>query len=110
MSYVLPKVVSSPRDHWELIDVLCDGGPQNASVAFGRWDEDEVVALRWNGDDTEGSALGNPQSRGLATWFVLPDWLAEATLQTLLARAGTGDSSVNRAALDRALKHFRKAR
>ena len=103
MAYIVPQNVSSPRDHWELVDVLYDGGPQNAAVAFGRWDHREVVVARWNGDDDDGSVLGNPQSRGLPTWFVLPDWLAVTTLRTLIAQHAAGDLHVQRAALDRAL-------
>lgn len=108
MAYVLPQNVTSPRDRWEFLDVLYDGGPQRPAIAFGRWDESEIIAIRWNGDDQEGSAVGNPQSRGLATWFVLPDWLALATLHALLAQHVAGDKHVVKSALDQAFAHFKK--
>lgn len=35
--------------------------------------------MRWNGD--EENPIGNPQSRGLATWFILPEKYIEAVLR-----------------------------
>ncbi len=40
--------------------------------------------LRWNGDGDEESPVGNPQSLGLPTWFILPEGkITEAILSTL---------------------------
>jgi hypothetical protein len=49
------------------------------------WDGDPVMALRWNGgsDDSRFPGIGNPQSRGVPTWFVLPDVVGDAVLQML---------------------------
>src|ERR1700694_4205477 len=69
--YIQPSDVQSPRRHWSLIHVLFDGGPNESSLAIGRWDNKPVLAMRWNGN--EDSPLGNPQSRGLPTWFIVPD-------------------------------------
>lgn len=68
-----PEDVHSPRKRWSLIDVLYNGGedPGEDAVAIGRWDNNVVLAARWNG--APGS-LGNPVSTGQATWFILPDW------------------------------------
>jgi hypothetical protein len=63
--------VISPKNHWSLIAVLDDAGPGGIAVALGKWDQKPILAKRWNGDD-EDDALGNPQSRGLPTWFILP--------------------------------------
>jgi hypothetical protein len=63
--------VISPKNHWSLIAVLDDAGAGDIAVALGKWDQKPVLAMRWNGDD-ENNALGNPQSRGLPTWFILP--------------------------------------
>jgi hypothetical protein len=63
--------------------------------------------VRWNGEDAEGSTLGNPQSSGHATWFVLPEWMVEDTLRKVLERDAAGDTGVLRSALDRALTRFR---
>lgn len=69
-SFIPAKDVISPKAHWALIDVVADLGPDNIAVAVGRWDGNPVLAMRWNGGAT--NRLGNPQSRGLPTWFVLP--------------------------------------
>jgi hypothetical protein len=79
--YTPPTLVISPKIHWNLITVLEDGGPSRPSLAVGRWDNNPVLALRWNGNDE--NPTGNPQSRGLATWFVIPDGFVEAILSTL---------------------------
>jgi hypothetical protein len=71
MAYPLPQTVRSPRAHWTLIDVLYDGGEESYSIAVGIWDEDPVLAIRWNGSDE--TPTGNPQSRGLPTWFIMPE-------------------------------------
>jgi hypothetical protein len=75
----MPTQVISPKLHWQLIDVLYDGGAGNPAVAIGRWDGKVVVAMRWNGTGKD-NPIGNPQSRGLSTWFVMPDEFAELIL------------------------------
>jgi hypothetical protein len=77
-AYIKPADVHAPKRHWSLIHVLFDGGedaPKNpsppSSLAIGRWDNRPVLAIRWNGNDE--NPLGNPQSRGLPTWFILPE-------------------------------------
>jgi hypothetical protein len=71
-----PTTVRSPKAHWTLIDVLYDGGNDEHSLAIGEWDGTRVLAARWNG--ASAKEIGNPQSRGLPTWFVLPEvyWAA----------------------------------
>jgi len=69
MSYVRPETVISPKVHWMLADVLLDDGPGGPAYALGFWDGEPRIGFRWNGD--EGNSLGNPQSRGLATWVML---------------------------------------
>lgn len=68
--YKKPEEVTSPRRNWSLTRVLEDNGPDNVSLALGKWDEVPVLAMRWNGSDE--NPIGNPQSRGLPTWFILP--------------------------------------
>lgn len=80
-SYILPSECHSPRAHWSLVTVLEDRGPEDISLAVGRWDGEPVLAMRWNG--TDGSKVGNPQSRGLPTWFILPGDYAEKILVLL---------------------------
>lgn len=86
--YVKPDEVLAPKRRWQLFHVLFDGGnrthpraePNSAvSLAIGRWDGRPALAMRWNG--TADEPLGNPQSRGLATWFIVPDQYVEAILK-----------------------------
>jgi hypothetical protein len=54
-----------------LIQILDDPKKPNSGVlALGRWDNRPVLAMRWNGNDN--NPIGNPQSRGLPTWFIVP--------------------------------------
>ena len=83
MPYIKPEQARSPRQHWTLIQVLIDQGESddNAgkwSLAVGEWDGERRLAIRWNG--TEDRPAGNPQSRGMPTWFVLPPEFEEALI------------------------------
>ncbi len=74
--YLRPEEVLSPRSHdVEVIEVILDPGEGEMSVARILWDGEERVAVRWNGRNDQ--PLGNPSSRGHATWTVLGDYLAE---------------------------------
>lgn len=83
MAYTKPENVDSPRSRWRLRKVLYDSGEDGWSAAEGQWERDgfwnEVLAIRWNGS----TPPGNPQSRGLPTWFIVPDHLAEAVRMRL---------------------------
>jgi hypothetical protein len=59
--------------------VLYNTGQAGWSVARVNWEDEDRVGIRWNGaDDTPG--VGNPQSRGNATWFIVPRELENAVL------------------------------
>jgi hypothetical protein len=79
-AYVQPADVCSPKRYWKLLTVLDSGSEGTGSVALGRWDNRPVLAMRWNGN--LDNPLGNPQSRGLATWFIVPDVYMSAILAT----------------------------
>lgn len=79
-SYIRPSEVQSPKRQWSLIHVLFDGGPDESSLAIGRWEGEPVLAMRWNGNAK--SPLGSPQSRGLPTWFVVPRQYWRQILET----------------------------
>ena len=51
------------------------------SLAVGQFDNERVLMMRWNGD--EESPKGNPTSRGLPTWFVVPQELWNSILDGL---------------------------
>lgn len=69
MPYILPNQATSPRLNWGIIKVLDPSIERGMAVALGRWDGEPVIGLRWNGNDV--SPVGHPQSRGLATWFIV---------------------------------------
>lgn len=51
------------------------------SVARFTWDKRPAVGIRWNGDGESEGDVGNPQSRGLPTWFILPEEIADLVLK-----------------------------
>lgn len=75
MTFTPPETVLSPKGIVKNVRVLLNTGPEGWSLARLQWEGKEVVGLRWNGDTN--SPLGNPQSRGIPTWFVLPDEIAQ---------------------------------
>lgn len=86
MSYIPPDEALSPRDHWKLFRVLLDQGESKNdegrySVAVGVWDGQVRLAMRWNG--TKDDVIGNPQSRGYATWFIIPPDFNAAVMNKL---------------------------
>jgi hypothetical protein len=86
--YIRPIEVTSPRRQWSLIAVLHD--PKEAGkcvLALGRWENKPMLAMRWNG--TAENPIGNPQSRGLPTWFIVPEMYNEPLIATLSPDAQT---------------------
>jgi hypothetical protein len=77
MAYIDPQTVVTPRNRIRSVDVLYNSGPGPGSwsAALLEFDGEQRVALRWNGG--EGTGMGNPQSRGKPTWFVVPPELGE---------------------------------
>jgi hypothetical protein len=79
MSYILPSQVLSPKGSIKNLNVLYDGGENGWSLAEMTWDGIPVLAMRWNGGSNNGSpSIGNPQSRGVPTWFVVPEEIGNA--------------------------------
>ncbi|HEV2380076.1 MAG TPA: hypothetical protein VG206_09820 [Terriglobia bacterium] len=76
MAYIDPQSVRSPRNRVGSVDVLYNSGSGGWSVARVEYDNTpDCIGVRWNGSDGE-SGIGNPQSRGKPTWFVVPDELS----------------------------------
>jgi hypothetical protein len=90
MAYVEPATVWAPKAAIRSVEVLYNRGPGEWSVARVVWEGREKIGIRWNGGN--GPGIGNPQSRGNATWFILPEELEEAILSKIedLAMAGPG--------------------
>lgn len=81
MSYTPPAEVISPRKAITSVRVLIDEGEGGFAVAALQWDGEERIGLRWNG--SVDNPIGNPQSRGIPTWFVLPVPIAELITRDL---------------------------
>jgi hypothetical protein len=75
MPYVDPGTVVAPRSRLTSVEVLYNSGPGGWSLARLQFDGEECLGIRWNGAEHE-PGIGNPQSRGRPTWFVVPDQLA----------------------------------
>jgi|SRR5208282_468896 hypothetical protein len=93
MAYIEPATVWAPRASIRSVQILYNsrpGGPGGWSVASIDWEGSPALGIRWNGG--EGSGIGNPQSRGNATWFILPDELQEVILNKIddLLMSGPG--------------------
>jgi hypothetical protein len=91
MSYIRPDEVLSPKSRvGGIIEVIHDPGENGMSVARIVWDEEPVVAIRWNGNSQQ--PLGNPMSRRHPTWFVV-DGFAAASVERAAREAA--ESSPN---------------
>jgi hypothetical protein len=88
-THIDPRTVLSPRNSVRNVNVIFDGGlwdddnPRWSgwSVAELIWDGNPAVGVRWNG--ILGENVGSPQSRGLPTWFIMPEALKGITLDRI---------------------------
>lgn len=85
MCYVKPDLVVSPKSLVSNLKVIYDGEVNSWALAEMEWGGAEAVMLRWNGgsEDQRFPGIGNPQSRGLPTWFILPEEIAEVVISML---------------------------
>lgn len=74
MIYPNPENVISPKGSVKDVRVVYDTGVGGWSMAKLLWNDQEALGIRWNGH--ADNALGNPQSRGIPTWFILPEEVA----------------------------------
>ena len=83
MAYNKPQDVLSPKKQIKSVKVIHDDGEGSWSMAELEWihhDQngvwtDTCLGFRWNGWGDK--PLGNPQSRGQSTWFLLPGEMPE---------------------------------
>ena len=107
-TYRLPSTVTSPRDCVYNVKVFFDGGvgPNPYSLAIVNWQGTNTIAIRWNVSQREWDhpakmtgtqiCLGEPNSRGYPTWFILPlDFL-----KLLLSGQGTVTDAVRSAIVE----------
>lgn len=82
MNYVKASKVKSPQKRWRLCRVIYDAGESGIAIAWGIWDGEHVLAIRWNGEN-DYRPRGYPHTMGHPTWFILPNELNEIILSTL---------------------------
>lgn len=93
MSYVSPAEVLSPKKRvGRILEVIHDPGENGMSVARILWDEEPVVAIRWNGNSKQ--PLGNPMSRRQPTWFVVDGYAAASIEQAAREAAERSPNSL----------------
>jgi hypothetical protein len=80
-----PSKVLSPKKNVKNVSVLYKGDavPGEYSVAKLEWNGNDVIGIRWNITENEvhdkdkisgkNVCLGEPNSHGYSTWFILPD-------------------------------------
>ena len=93
MAYVKPETVLAPKNRVRSLEVLYNGGSNSWSAALIGWDGKEKLALRWNGKKNE-TGMGNPQSRGKPTWFIVPDELSGAIREAVEELAESQDGAL----------------
>lgn len=79
MAYIDPSAVVAPKAYIRSVEVIHSTGDGGWSVARVGWGVSQRIGIRWNGAEA-GPGIGNPQSRGNATWFLLPEGLEKAVL------------------------------
>ena len=82
MAYVEPHTVLAPKALVKSIDVLYSTGSGGWSLARVGWEGSQRLGIRWNGSE-QGPGIGSPQSRGNATWFILPEALEQVVLEKI---------------------------
>lgn len=93
MPYVRPEEVLSPRKRvGGVVEVIHDPGENGMSVARIIWDQEPVVAVRWNGNSSQ--PLGNPMSRRQPTWFVVDGYAAAGVEQSAREAAEMSPNSL----------------
>lgn len=100
--YMDPKGVLTPKSMISgKIEVLVDRGEWAWSLCRLTWDGKPRLGMRWNGSFRDRS-MGNPQSRGKPTWFILPEEMEPVILKAVEdgaldeapADAGAGNGGV----------------
>lgn len=86
-----PATVLSPRDCIGSVDVIFNGSDDPGfSLAIVEWQGVKNIGIRWNINQREWGdpnkingkieCLGEPNSRGYSTWFMLPEELLGSLL------------------------------
>lgn len=101
MSYVKPQDVISPKTSVSHLRPVHE--EKDWSAALLNFDQQPAVGIRWNG---ENGHPGNPQSRGLPTWFIVPDELAIPILRALLNKDLIGGGDIDPITAEKEIRKF----
>ena len=71
-----------PKKWSEVLD-LFDDGVNSYIVGYYKDLDKDCIGVRWNGDLNNPKEIGYPRHADYPTWFVLPEYLNNQTLQTL---------------------------
>jgi hypothetical protein len=86
-----PHDVTSPQNKLSNLEVIHDNG--DWAVATFDWAHTSGprrrVGIRWNGD---GDDIGNPQSSGHATWFLLSENMIAEFVEMYATRRESGEA------------------
>jgi hypothetical protein len=113
MEYTEPKDVTSPQTSVSNVRPILDGGEWEYSLALLNWDDEPALGIRWNGGmqvSRQGKKKqhpGNPQSRGLPIWFILPPNLILPVLKALKNELG-GESIDKKLAEKQVLEEIKR--
>jgi len=91
MEYLEPKKVTSPQANIKQVRPIIDYEEGEWSAALLKWDNRDAIGLRCNGWTVPGKDKphpGNPQSRDIPTWFIIPNELNVAVLLGLKDHIG----------------------
>jgi hypothetical protein len=108
MAYVDPATVKAPIRSVHSVRVIYDRGSGGSSVALLEWEGKECVGIRWNGEEGQ-PGIGNPQSHGQPTWFVVPDELESAVLERAEQLSHSQDGGLLASYREMANDHDREA-
>ena len=103
MIYSKPQDVLSPKVAVSNLRVIYNGGANSWAAALMDFEQEPSMGLRWNG---EGKHPGNPQSRGLPTWFIVPKEITVPLLSSLLLNRLIGGEDIQRDIAEQTIQRF----
>ncbi|SRR5579859_169680 len=92
--HTVPETVLSPKGAVANLHILQNTGEGGWALASMQWEGRDSLGIRWNG--TPENPIGNPQSRGIPTWFILPDEVAAKLRDPALGGLDESNADVTR--------------
>ncbi|KMK82603.1 hypothetical protein [Pectobacterium brasiliense] len=92
MKYTDPSAVISPKSSVSSVRVIEDKKEGSFAITKLNYEGRETLACRWNGGENEPA--GHPNSRGIPTWFIIPDEMQEDIMKGVIERAKSERSKI----------------